>query len=254
MQFAARLLKSVEDRAIDDVFLVGSQHLNLNDVDVKDEISRIAPSLQPAMAHDIADGGSGSAVAESIDAQLSSDAATQVSTLLLASSLSRAVGGRIGLSEGEIIEFLAAPNRKPDEFVTALEKLKEQAWYLHREEQRYFIRDTENLSRRIERDAIGIPRPKIDQALINRLTGILQPVSKAAYQELKALPLLDEIRLTGTRLLIVVRPDGKLPPQQLNNFFMFQQEKTICWCFPDRIVILPMPSKNGCVNFMPLNR
>jgi hypothetical protein len=223
MQFAARLLKSVEDRTIDDVFLVGSQHLNLNDLAVKDEIIRIAPSLQPAMAHDIADGGS--AVAESIDDQLSSDAAIQVSTLLLASSLSRAVGGRIGLSEGEIIEFLAAPNRKPDEFVTALEKLKEQAWYLHREEQRYFIRDTENLSRKIERNARDNPRPKIDQAMINRLTGILQPVSKAAYQELKALPLLDEIRLTGTRLLIVVRPDGKLPPQQLNNFFMFQQEK-----------------------------
>lgn len=223
MQFAARLLKSVEDRELDDVFLIGSQHLNINDMDVKDEISRIAPALQPAMSHDIADGGS--AVAESIDNDLSSDAATQVSTLLLASSLSRAVGGRIGLTEGEIIEFLAAPNRKPDEFLTALEKLKEHAWYLHREEQRYFIKDTENLSRKIERNARDIPQPKIDQALINRLTGILQPVSKAAYQELKVLPMLDEIRLTGPRVLIVVRPDGKLPPQQLNNFFMFQQEK-----------------------------
>ena len=194
-------------------------------MDVKDEISRIAPSLQPAMAHDIADGGSGSAVAESIDEQLSSDAATQVSTLLLASSLSRAVGGRIGLTEGEIIEFLAAPNRKSDEFVIALEKLREHAWYLHREDQRYFIKDTENLSRKIERNARDIPQPKIDQALINRLTGILQPSNKAAYQELKVLPFLDDIRLTGQRLLIVVRPDGKLPPQQLNNFFMFQQEK-----------------------------
>jgi len=223
MQFAARLLKSVEDRELDDVFLIGSQHLNLNDIDVKDEINRIAPSLQPALSHDIAD--SGSAVAESIDDQLSSDAASQVSILLLASSLSRAVGGRIGLSEGEIIEFLAAPNRKPDEFVTALEKLKEHAWYLHREDQRYFIKDTENLSRKIERNARDIPQPKIDQALINRLTGILQPVSKAAYQELKVLPMLDEIRLTGSRVLIVVRPDGKLPPQQLNNFFLFQQEK-----------------------------
>jgi hypothetical protein len=223
MQFAARLLKSVEDRELDDVFLIGSQHLNLNDVDVKDEISRIAPSLQPALSHDIADGGS--AVAESIDDQLSSDAATQVCILLLTSSLSRAVGGRIGLSEGEIIEFLAAPNRKPDEFITALEKLKEHSWYLHREDQRYFIKDTENLSRKIERNARDIPQPKIDQALINRLTGILQPVSKAAYQELKVLPMLDEIRLTGPRVLIVVRPDGKLPPQQLNNFFMFQQEK-----------------------------
>ena len=223
MQFAARLLKSVEDRSLDDVYLVGSQHLNINDLDVKDEIARIAPSLQPAMSHDICDAGS--AVAEIIDEQLSSDAATQVSTLLLASSLSRAVGGRIGLTEGEIIEFLAAPNRKPDEFITALEKLKEHAWYIHREEQRYFIRDTENLSRKIERNARDIPQPKIDQALINRLTGILQPVSKAAYQDIKALPLLDDIRLTGTRLLLVVRPDGKLPPQQLNNFFLFQQEK-----------------------------
>lgn len=223
MQFAARLLKSVDDRVTDDVFLIGSQHLNISDMDVKDEINRIAPSLQPAMSHDISDGGS--AVAEAIDDQLSSDAATQVSTLLLASSLSRAVGGRIGLSEGEIIEFLAAPNRKPDEFVIALEKLKENAWYLHREDQRYFVKDTENLSRKVERNARDIPQPKIDQALINRLTGILQPISKAAYQELKVLPLLDEIRLTGTRVLIVVRPDGKLPPQQLNNFFMFQQEK-----------------------------
>ncbi|EIC30897.1 MULTISPECIES: anti-phage-associated DUF499 domain-containing protein [Methylomicrobium] len=223
MQFAARLLKSVEERTLDDVFLIGSQHLNLNDIDVKDEINRIAPSLQPALSHDIAD--SGSAIAESIDDQMSSDAASQVGTLLLAASLSRAVGGRIGLSEGEIIEFLAAPNRKPDEFVTALEKLKEHAWYLHREEQRYFIKDTENLSRKIERNARDIPQPKIDQALINRLTGILQPVSKAAYQELKVLPMLDEIRLTGPRVLIVVRPDGKLPPQQLNHFFLFQQEK-----------------------------
>ncbi len=127
--------------------------------------------------------------------------------------------GRIGLCVS------AAPNRKPDEFITALEKLKEQAWYIHREDQRYFIRDTENLSRKIERNARDIPQPKIDQALINHLTGILQPVNKAAYQEIKALPLLDDIRLTGTRLLLVVRPDGKLPPQQLNNFFLFQQEK-----------------------------
>ncbi len=98
MQFAARLLKSVEDREIDDVFLAGGQHLNLNDPDVKDEIGRIAPALQPAITHDIADNGN--AVAEKIDAEVSGDAATQLSALLLSSSLSRAVGGRVGLSEG----------------------------------------------------------------------------------------------------------------------------------------------------------
>ncbi|WP_305801605.1 DUF499 domain-containing protein, partial [Thiolapillus sp.] len=193
MQFTARLLKSVEQREIDDAFLIGTQHLDLNDDQVKDEIERIAPKLIPAVTRDIADNGNG--IAEHIDDELSSDASVQVMTLLLASSLSRAVGGRIGLSESEIIEFLAAPNRKPDEFLDSLQHLREQAWYLHREDQRFFIKETENLSRQIERNAKDIPQPKIDTALINRLTGILQPSGKNAYQEVQILPRLDELRL-----------------------------------------------------------
>ncbi len=223
MQFTARLLKSVEQREIDDVFLIGAQHLNLNDGQVKDEIDRIAPKLIPAATRDIADNGNG--IAENIDDELGSDAAVQVMTLLLASSLSRAVGGRIGLSESEVIEFLVAPNRKPDEFLDALQLLREQAWYLHREDRRFFVKETENLSKQIERSAKDIPQPKIDQALINRLTGILQPSSKNAYQELRVLPRMDELRLSGPRVLIVIRPDGKVPPSELNHFFEFQQEK-----------------------------
>lgn len=223
MQFTARLLKSVEQRENDDVFLIGTQHLDLNDDQVKDEIERIAPKLIPAVTRDIADNGNG--IAELIDDELNSDAAVQAMTLLLASSLSRAVGGRIGLAESEIIEFLAAPNRKPDEFLDALQRLREQAWYLHREDQRFFVKETENLSRQIERNAKDIPQPKIDQALINRLTGILQPASKNAYQEVQILPRLDELRLGGPRVLIVIRPDGKVPPSELNHFFEFQQEK-----------------------------
>lgn len=223
MQFTARLLKSVEDREADDVFLIGTQHLNLNDEQVKDEIERIAPKLIPAVTRDIAD--SGSAIAERIDNELGGDAAQQVMTLLLASSLSRAVGGRIGLSESELTEFLAAPQRKPDEFLQALQRLRESAWYLHREEQRFFIKETENLSRQIERNAKEVPQPKVDQALINRLTGILQPERKIAYQDVQVLPKLDELRLSGPRTLIVIKPDGKVPPSQLQNFFDYQQEK-----------------------------
>lgn len=223
MQFTARLLKSVADRETDDVFLIGTQHLNLNDDAVKDEIERIAPALKPAITRDVADNGN--AVAEKIDDQLSSDATRQVSTILLASSLSRSVGGRVGLTEGELIEFLAAPNRKPDEFMTALEKLREQAWYLHREDQRFFVKETENLSRQIEHTARDIPQSKIDQALINKLTAVLQPQSKKAYQEIQILPRIDDIKLSGGRVLIVVRPDGRVPPTELKNFFTFQQEK-----------------------------
>lgn len=223
MQFTARLLKSVEERETDDVFLIGTQHLNLNDPQVKDEIERIAPKLMPAVTRDIADAGN--AIAELIDVDLASDASQQLMTLLLSSSLSRAVGGRIGLSESEIIEFLAAPQRKPDEFLQALQRLRESAWYLHREEQRLFIKETENLSRQIERNAKEVPQPKVDQALINRLTGILTPVNKTAYQDVQVLPKLDDLKLGGPRTLIVIKPDGKVPPSALQNFFDYQQEK-----------------------------
>ena len=223
MQFTARLLKSVDERTADDVFLIGTQHLNLNDEQVKDEIERIAPKLMPAVTRDIADAGN--AIAEHIDADLAGDAAQQLMTLLLSSSLSRAVGGRIGLTESELIEFLAAPQRKPDEFLQAMQRLRESAWYLHREEQRFFIKETENLSRQIERNAKEIPQPKVDQALINRLSGILAPVSKIAYQDVQVLPRLDELKLGGPRTLIVIKPDGKVPPSELQNFFDYQQEK-----------------------------
>ena len=223
MQFTARLLKSVDEREADDVFLVGTQHLNLNDDQVKDEIERIAPKLMPAVTRDIAD--KSNAIAERIDVELADDAAQQVMTLLLASSLSRAVGGRIGLSESELIEFLAAPQRKPDEFLQALQRLRESAWYLHREEQRFFIKETENLSRQIERNAKEVPQPKVDQALINRLAGILDPDRKIAYQDVQVLPKLDELKLGGPRTLIVIKPDGKVPPSELQNFFDYQQEK-----------------------------
>jgi hypothetical protein len=164
----------------------------------------------PAVARDIADNGN--AMAEVIDDDLGSDAARQVMTLLLASSLSRAVGGRIGLSESEIIEYLAAPNRKPDEFLEAIQRLREQAWYLHREEQRLFIKETENLSRQIERNAKEAPQPKIDQAFINRLTGILQPERRNAYQDVQVLPRLEELKLSGPRVLIVIRPTSAWVP------------------------------------------
>jgi hypothetical protein len=223
MQFTARLLKSVDERAADDVFLIGTQHLALNDEQVKDEIERIAPKLMPAITRDIAD--KGSAISEHIDAELASDAAQQVMTLLLSSSLSRAVGGRIGLSESELIEFLAAPHRKPDEFLQAMQRLRESAWYLHREDRRFFVKETENLSRQIERNAKEVPQPKIDQALITRLTGILQPDRKLAYQDVQVLPKLGELKLGGPRTLIVIKSDGKVPPSELQNFFDYQQEK-----------------------------
>ena len=229
MQFTARLLRSVWQREANDVFLIGTQHLDLNDPEVRDEIQRVNPALLPAVVNDIAD--QGNARAEEIDADLGGDAAGQVAKLLLSASLSRAVGAHVGLTAAEVIEYLVAPYRKADEFLVALDNLygssSHKAWYLHKEGEAFYFKETENLGRRIERDAKQIPAPKLEQALINRLTGLFQAQSKsrAAYQEVQIMPRLDEVRLSGGRVLLVVQPDGRTPPEAIRAFYDFQQEK-----------------------------
>lgn len=225
MQFTARLLRSVWNRDANDVFLIGTQHLDLNDTEVRDEIQRVNPALLPAVVNDIADHGN--ARAEEIDGDLGGDAAAQVAKLVLSASLSRSVGAHSGLTQAEIIEYLAAPNRKADEFLAGLERLRDRAWYLHREGELFYFKETENLGRRIERDARQVPAPKLEQALINRLTGLFkaQSKSRAAYQEVQIMPRLDDVKLSGSRILLVVQPDGRTPPEAIRNFYEFQQEK-----------------------------
>ena len=53
MQFVSKMIKSAWARPINDVYLIGCQHLDLNIPDVREEINRIS-NLQGAIAHDIA--------------------------------------------------------------------------------------------------------------------------------------------------------------------------------------------------------
>ncbi|QBQ53835.1 anti-phage-associated DUF499 domain-containing protein [Nitrosococcus wardiae] len=223
MQFTARLLKSVWERPQNDVFLIGTQHLNLNLDSVRDEITRINGELSPAITKDVAD--SGSAHAEEIDATLNSDAGTQMANLLLSASLSRAVKGHVGLSREEAIEYLVAPNRRPDEFEKALESLKNKAWYLHREGELFYFKETENLTKRIEKDASRLPAPKVAQVLTQQLATLLQPRSRLAYQEVLVLPPLDKVNLGSHRVLLVVEPDGSVPPETIKKFYDSITEK-----------------------------
>jgi hypothetical protein len=196
----------------------------LNDEQVRDEIERIAPKLMPAVTRDIADAGN--AIAETIDAELDTgDAAQQVMTLLLASSCRARSVGASACPKAKSSSSSPRPAASPTNSCRRCSGCASIAWYLHREDQRFFIKETENLSRQIERNAKEVPQPKVDQALINRLTGILAAGRRKAYQDVQVLPRLDEIKLGGPRTLIVIKPDGKVPPSELQNFFDYQQEK-----------------------------
>ena len=223
MQLVSKILKSAWSRPFNDVYLVGCQHLNLNLMDVREEINRIG-NLQGAIAHDIASGGS--SAAEQVDANNSNDAASQCAALLLTGSLSESVDAVKGFTKPQMIEYLIAPNRTAIEFQDAFEALKGEAWYLHRKDNdTYYFSNIENLRKRLDSRAATAPQPKIDQEMRRRLEAIFRPEIKTAYQEVHALPRIDEIRLNGPRVCLVLSPDSKVPPAEAQEFWKSVTEK-----------------------------
>ncbi len=223
LQFSARVVRSAWGRQQNDVYLIGTQHLSLNDGQVMEEVSDINRALRPAISKDVAD--TGNSHAEEVDTSLNSDAGSQVAAMILSASLSLAVKGHIGLRREEIIEYLVAPNRKPDEFSQAFDLLRKRAWYLHANGELFYFSDTENLTKRIQREAQGVPKGKIDNALRNRLTGMLQPQSRKAYQSVLVMPEINDINLSSHRVLVVVAPDNSVPPEEIQRFYRSVAEK-----------------------------
>jgi hypothetical protein len=225
MQFVSKMIKSAWMRPHNDTYLIGCQHLSLNVPDVREEIKRIS-DLQDAIAHDVASGGT--AVAEVVDANLNSDAGSQVAALLLTASLSEAVESVKGLTKPQMLECLIAPNRTAIEFQDAFEAMRGSGgcWYLHRKENdAFYFSKVENLQKRIESRAETAPPPKIDAEMKRRLEAIFQPINRLAYQEVHALPKIDEIKLGGPRVALILSPDSKRPPQEAQQFWESVTEK-----------------------------
>lgn len=223
MQFVSKMIKSVWNRPVNNVYLIGCQHLDLNLMDVREEINKIS-NLQGAIAHDVA--AAGAAVAEVVDANSNNDAATQCAALLLTGSLSESVDAVKGFSRPQMLEYLISPNRTAIEFQDAFEALKADAWYLHRKENdAYYFSNIENLRKRIDNRALTAPQPKIDQEMRRRLELIFKPEVRIAYQDVHALPKIDEIRLNGPRVCLVLSPDSKMPPAEAQAFWSSVTEK-----------------------------
>jgi hypothetical protein len=246
MQFVARMISSVWKRPSHDVFLIGLQHLDLNDPDVREEISRIS-DLRGAIASDVAAGGS--AHAEVIDQQTNSDAGSQVATILLASSLSTAIEAVKGLTKQRMLEFLVAPLRPALDFAEAFEHLRAEAWYLHKDRsEAYYFANTENLTKRLASEAQRAPGPKIDKELRRRLQIIFKPEKKNAYQELYALPTIDEVKVNGPRVLLILSPDATNPPADAKKFYESIVEKNnLCILTGDSSDIVSLEEKTRMI-------
>jgi hypothetical protein len=127
MTMAALIVKSALNWPPNDVFLVGCQHIDLSQPDVRDMITNVY-DLSGAIAHDIAGAATERAHAQTIDDQTDCNAASRIAWLLLLSSLSEASDAVKRLSKSQVVENLVAPLRSPLEFDEAFEKLRTECW------------------------------------------------------------------------------------------------------------------------------
>ncbi len=230
LELVSRLLKSVWDRKDNDVFLVGPQHFDLSVAEVRDKLTEIS-GMRDVIAKDIWDAQQ-SAHAQVIDLETGKNAAAQVSALVLTASLSTAVNAVKGLTREEMVECLASPLREPSEYLAAFEELEKVAWYLHHTpEGRYYFDRQENLTKLLQSLAGDAPENQIDALIRHRLQDMFKATRKTVYEEALPLPRLDEVsdRVRRGRVLVIVSPDSKIPPAEVQRFFEgLSQKNNLC--------------------------
>ncbi len=219
IELISRLLMSVWNRPQDDVYLIGAQHFDLSRQEVRDKLTEIS-GMRDVIAKDIWD-AQGSAHAQIVDAESQSDTASQVSSLLLLSSLSTAANAVRGLTEEDIIECLLTPMSRPPEYREAFSRLKQCDWYLHATaEGRCYFDKQENLTKMLEGFAIGAPENKVEEIIRRRIEELFSPKQKYAYEQLLVFPELEKAAeaLRQCRTLIVLQPSEPVPSQTLDDF------------------------------------
>jgi len=230
IELVSRLLRSVWERQANDVFLIGPQHFDLSIPEVRDKLTEIS-GMHDVIAKDLWDGQK-SAHAQIIDLQIGKETAAQVGTLLLTASLSTAVNAVKGLTREEMVECLVSPLCEPSEFLAAFEELDRIAWYIHHTpESRYYFDRQENLTKLLQSLAHDAPANQVDDLIRHRLSEMFKPIRKAVYEAVLPLPKLEVIadRVRKNRVLLVVSPDSKIPPEEVQRFFEgLSQKNNLC--------------------------
>ncbi|MCY3839415.1 MAG: DUF499 domain-containing protein [Gammaproteobacteria bacterium] len=213
-----RLMRIVVSRiwaSDSDPYLVANHDLDLASRETLTEINQINPTLENAVAHDITSGGS--AVAETIDANLGGDEDAQdVMRLLLIASLANVPNAVKGLTVPEIIANLCEPGRDISRLQNeVIGRLATAAWYLHTtNDGRLHVRNVQNLIARVTTTAGAYVRDQATRELKERLAEIFDPTEGTCYQDLIPLPAVDEIDIDPNRVTLVVtepHPNGLHP-------------------------------------------
>jgi hypothetical protein len=187
--------------------LIHPYDIDLNHPATLQEIQAINPTLDNAIAHDIA--SQGQSVAEKLDKIIGDGKGTDAqdaSKLMLVASLASVPGATLGLSLTEIVSLLCRPGRD----VARLPKdvlgvLTTRAWYLHTDRDgKLFFKNVENLVAKLTSTAKAYTREISLKELKGFLTSIFDPKIRDCFHEVRALPPVDEIEPAADRVLLII--------------------------------------------------
>lgn len=184
--------------------LISVHDIDLNNGETLSEIRQINPNLENAISHDIAN--QGNSVAEIMDQNIGSNDATDACRLLFMASLANVPNAVLGLSIAELVAYLCAPGRNLAKLKgEVLEKLATAAWYLHsNRDGKLFFKNTENLNAKLESLAKAYVREQSLKELRERLDKLFAPSTSWCYQNVLALPAIDEIDLVVDKVTLVI--------------------------------------------------
>lgn len=226
MELMSRLLKSVWERETDDVYLIGAQHFDLSLSEVRSKLADIS-GMNDVISKDLWDVNY-AAHAQAIDASAGNKNATEVANLLFTASLSTAVNAVKGLGREEMLECVVTPMRSVVEYNAALDAMLAECWFLHQsQDAKYYFDRQENLTKMLQGLATSAPEAQIDELIKTRLKEMFAPTRKTVYSQVIALPKLKEVvtEVKRNRVLLIIDPATKMPPEQLDAFFSELEEK-----------------------------
>jgi hypothetical protein len=200
-------------------YLLSAHDLDFNDRETLSEVAQINPTLENAIAHDIA--SKGQAVAEVMDSNVGNDDVSDLARLLLVSSLANVPNATRGLAVPEIVANLCAPGRDISNLKNeALGRFLTAAWYLHTTtDGKLFFKNTQNLVARLKTTAEAYLRDQSIKELKERLVKMFEPENGWCYQRVLVLPAVDEIDVVPDKVtLVIFEPHADGLHQDLKQF------------------------------------
>ena len=220
MTLAAMMVRSVQAPEANDVYLVGCQHIDLTQADIRDGMTNIY-DLSGAIAHDIA--GTGERPGPRSDHRRADGPRRRQPGRPPRPDGVAARGQRRG-ERAHQAPTRREPRRAPPFGDRVRRGLREAARRMlvsaSARQRRVGVRPRTRTFARRSRNTPRAPRsPRSTPSCSGASSPIFEPRRKVAYSEILALPKIEDIKTGGGRLLLVLSPDRKVPPEDAKRLF-----------------------------------